>query len=92
MTRVEARQAVVRTIDEANAWIVQNFGGAAEVVRFETPAPRPDFIPDSGGEEAWVVQLPVFGAGGGFDQYICIWVWAEPDDEEQFRTQYNLCG
>ena len=58
-----------------------------------TIEPLADFIPGSGGEEAWAAQLALEGdIFGNPNAAICIWVWADPVDEGYFRNQYNICG
>lgn len=92
MTRAEAREAIEQTIPEANQWIADNAGNA-QVGEPATIEPLADFIPGSGGEEAWAAQLALEGdIFGNPNPEICMWVWADPIEEGYFRTQYNLCG
>jgi hypothetical protein len=92
LTRAEARDAIEATVPEANDWIAENAGNA-QVGDGAVIEPVPDFIPGTGGEEAWGAQIPLEGdIFGNPNPEICIWVWADPVDEGYFRHQYNVCG
>lgn len=90
MTRAEARQAIERTIPDADQWVSENAGNA-QVSQTAKIDPLADFIPGSGGEEAWGAQLPLDGDIFG-NPNADIWVWADPVDEWRVRNQYNVCG
>jgi hypothetical protein len=91
LSREEAEAAIKQTIPEANEWI-RNNAGNAQVEEGTKVEPLADFIPNGGGAEAWGAQLPLQGdIFGNPNANVCIWVWTDPVDQTQFRSNYSIC-